>query len=350
MKVLFTTKPTGFQMFGGLEVQLLRTQEYLVKRGVEATLFNMYEHRIDDFDLIHNFGSDSVEMLPLLLLAKKRRIPIALSTVYWPFEELRVRGSAGFRGRLAGHLSNLVQFGARKANVAALFPPRKICEIADICLPNSEVEADILRRRFGIPHSKLAVVPNAVDMRFASATPEPFLTRIPWRDFVLFVGRIEERKNVLRLITATRRLGYPLVIVGAPVSESSPYYQACLREAHQDVVFLGSLAHEDPVLASAYAAARVLALPSWAETPGLVALEAALSGCPIAITNRGSAPEYFGDDASYCDPGSVNSICQAVAAAWDAGHNPGLAARVARQFNWDVVAKRTEEAYRAVLP
>ena len=44
------------------------------------------------------------------------------------------------------------------------------------------------------------------------------------------------------------------------------------------VRWLGASDHDDPLLASAYAAARVFALPSWFETPGLAALEAALAG------------------------------------------------------------------------
>ncbi len=68
------------------------------------------------------------------------------------------------------------------------------------------------------------------------------------------------------------------------------------------VIWLGRLDHHDPLLASAYAAARVFALPSWFETPGLAALEAALAGCAVVITPYGSTREYFGDLVEYARP------------------------------------------------
>ena len=62
------------------------------------------------------------------------------------------------------------------------------------------------------------------------------------------------------------------------------------------MTWLGKLDHDDPLLASVYAAARVFALPSWFETPGLAAARRLrLAGVrPVAITPYGSTREYFG--------------------------------------------------------
>ena len=106
--------------------------------------------------------------------------------------------------------------------------------------------------------------------------------------------------------------------------------------------------HDDPILESAYAAARVLALPSWFETPGLVALEAALAGTAVVVTPHGCTREYFGDRVGYARPDRPSEIARAVADAWAGGPDAGLSAHVGRYYPWSEVARRTAEAYEQV--
>ena len=75
--------------------------------------------------------------------------------------------------------------------------------------------------------------------------------------------------------------------------------------------------HDDPLLASACAAARVFALPSWFETPGLAALEAALAGCAVVITPFGSPREYFGDLVEYARPDRPGEVSRALGRCWE---------------------------------
>ncbi len=102
------------------------------------------------------------------------------------------------------------------------------------------------------------------------------------------------------------------------------------------------------MLESAYAAARVLALPSWFETPGLVALEAALAGTAVVITPHGCTREYFGDRVEYARPDDRVEIGRAIGDAWQRGPDPGLAAHVQAHYLWSEVARRTAEAYEQV--
>jgi glycosyltransferase involved in cell wall biosynthesis len=104
------------------------------------------------------------------------------------------------------------------------------------------------------------------------------------------------------------------------------------------------------MLGATMAAARVLALPSWFETPGLVALEAALLGCSIAITPYGCTREYFGDHAEYAEPGSGRAIRRAVLASWDRPASTELAQMVLERYLWSHVAQRTAEVYDQVAP
>src|SRR5207244_860921 len=105
------------------------------------------------------------------------------------------------------------------------------------------------------------------------------------------------------------------------------------------------------LMAAAYAAARVLVLPSELEFPGLVALEAGLAGCQVAVTGVGCAREYLGEHAEYLDPYSLDSIRQAVLACYARGaqRNTRLQEHVERNFLWDAVVRRNIEGYRMIL-
>ena len=128
------------------------------------------------------------------------------------------------------------------------------------------------------------------------------------------------------------------------------WYEArCRRAADDQVRFVGRLDHDDPLLGSAYAACSCLALASRYETPGLVALEAAMSGTPLVLPEGGSAREYFGDDALYVRPGDTAGIRRAVLAALARRRDPELAERVRQAFSWKAAAEATSQAYQKVL-
>ena len=114
------------------------------------------------------------------------------------------------------------------------------------------------------------------------------------------------------------------------------------------VSWLGRLDHHDPLLASAYAAARVFALPSWFETPGLAALEAGLAGCSITITPYGSTRDYFGDLVEYARPDRPAEIRRAVMKCWEDGPDPRLSRSIATHYLWPNVAQITAEVYDQV--
>jgi glycosyltransferase involved in cell wall biosynthesis len=208
-------------------------------------------------------------------------------------------------------------------------------------------EARQLVRLFGVAGRRIHVVPNGVSPRFAAATPDHFHARFAADDFVLYAGRIEPRKNVLGLVRAVRSIGRRLVVIGAAPPGHEGYARACRKAGENSVRWLGAREHDDPLLASAYAAARVFALPSWFETPGLAALEAALAGTAVVITPFGSTREYFGDRVAYARPDRPHTIGRAIEQTWD-GPDPRLAAEVAARFPWSEVARRTAEVYDQV--
>jgi glycosyltransferase involved in cell wall biosynthesis len=136
-----------------------------------------------------------------------------------------------------------------------------------------------------------------------------------------------------------------LVVIGDIVPGHEAYGRLCREEGGGAVFWMGRRDHDDPWLASLYAAGRVLALPSWFETPGLVALEAALAGRAVVITPHGCTREYFGDRVGYARPDRPREIARALRSAWDRGPHPDLADHVRSRFLWSHAGRATMEAY-----
>jgi glycosyltransferase involved in cell wall biosynthesis len=338
--VLFHAPSFAFQAPGGGENQLVQTGRHLEALGVRIRLFSAWTDRLEQARLLHLFGM-SREGLELARVARARHVPVVVSPICW-IEPLAMAALA--KGPARGAL-DLVQWMLRPS--APRWPTwrRDLLALAQAILPNSHAEARQLVRYFGADAGAIHVVPNGVARRFAEARPEPFRSVYGGDDFVLFVGRIEPRKNVLGLVRAVRSLGLPLVAIGAAPAGHERYAETCRRAGGPAVEWIGDLAHDDPRLASAYAAARVFALPSWFETPGLAALEAAVAGAAVVITPFGCTREYFGDRVKYARPDRPRALRRAIERAWKTGADPRLAGEVAAHYLWSNAARRTAEVY-----
>jgi glycosyltransferase involved in cell wall biosynthesis len=108
-------------------------------------------------------------------------------------------------------------------------------------------------------------------------------------------------------------------------------------------------------LASAYTAAKVFVLPSLFETPGIAAMEAALSGCAIVITQNGGTKEYFKDMASYINPldtgqllASINELLSTEVVQLQT-QNAQLKDHIIKHYSWDTVGSMSLAAYESLL-
>lgn len=331
MKVLLQNRNSFRNSIAGDGIQLIKTKEYLEKLQVNVEISSDPSHDLSGIDLVHIFNIMPVEeVYPFFQNANRQGKKIVLSPIFWdPREFLEQSGSPNdFQGWWLKTMPLRLEILNRTAMI----------------LPNSKLELAALESVFPeLPPAM--IVPNAADIAFAAARPERFIRRYQWRDFVLSVGRICRRKNQLALIKAMKALKLPLVLIG-PLNDSL-YYRECRRQAAGGkTLFLDCLKGND--LASAYAAAKVHALVSWYDTPGLVSLEAALAGCNIVSTDRGSAREYFGGLVDYCDPGDPESIKNAVANSWHKKPDRRLKQLVLEKYTWEKAALATLEAYKAV--
>ncbi len=358
--VLLHAGSAVFQAPGGGEVQLVKTGMALEARGCPVGLFNPWRDKLADARLVHFFGLHR-EFEPMAAMAKSAGIGVVISPICWYDPRAQWALAPGW---IAGAAA------VAKHCALILCPPirhrawrSRLLRLADAVLPNSRAEADQLHRLLGVRTDRLHVVPNAVDRdEHESAGPDStkphparsaFFEPSEIADYVLYAGRIEPRKNVLGLILACRAANVPLVVIGSAPPEHDGYLDRCrTAAAGLSVRFAGSLPKGDPRLVAAMASARVFALPSWFETPGLAALEAAALNTPVVITARGSTREYFGNDVHYCDPARPATIVAAIAEAW---HRPkasraALAERIRHQWNWQETARITEAIYDAVAP
>jgi glycosyltransferase involved in cell wall biosynthesis len=211
---------------------------------------------------------------------------------------------------------------------------------------------------YGVPAGKISVIYEAADPRFRSQPPEIVAAArarhgLPER-YLLFVGTIEPRKNLARLLAAFERLQAEnltdaLVIVGKRGWLTGDFDAALERSpAKQAVLFPGFVPDAD--LPAVYAGAQVLAMPSLYEGFGLPVLEAMACATPVACSNSSSLPEIAGDAALLFDPTEVDGIRDALrrilrdadvrAQLRDAG------LRRAGQFSWDRAAQETLALYQ----
>lgn len=347
MKSLFTIYPAAFQRinYGGGEVQLTKTKEYLQKSGVDVDLFN-FRTDLKDYDVLHTFGIN-LEVFSLCETAKKLKVPRALSTIFWdPFK---------FHYFENGFVYAYGELMMRKIfkNVKGTIYKRinELLGFQDILLPNSYIEREQVKKSFNVKDARFHVVPNGVDASFYKADAGLFKKKFNLSDFVLFVGRIEKRKNLLRLIKAFNRSGIhkDLVVIG-DVKDNN-YYSSCLNEARNNkrVHFIKGLHHEDPLLKSAYAACDTFVLPSYYETPGLTALEAGLAGAKLIVTKEGSTMEYFKDNAAYFSPFSTKSIVAALRDSQYREKDSKVSKFILKNYTWDVVARETLKAYKKIV-
>lgn len=217
---------------------------------------------------------------------------------------------------------------------------------AFICI--SEATRAEFLDRFPQAAARTHVTPLAADPRFsrAKATARD-------RPYVLAVGTLEPRKNLVRLIEAWAALPahirseHRLALVG-PVGWDVEATLSAARAHPADVELLGYV--DDDELAGLYAGCAAFAYPSLHEGFGLPVLEAMSAGAPVITSNVSSLPEVAGDAALLVDPLDVGALSDALETLLtDAARADALRAagrEQARLFSWDRCAGETTAIMR----
>ena len=319
-------------------------------------------------DLCHAFNIDRpLELYPKMVEARRRGIPFVLSTIHHPHEWLarfrRVQPPTGVVGRLLyrSPFGRSVAATERAKEVAMLVLQRRLAHLGDVMrgwsarvrwlLANaarvvvlSSGEAASLERDFGyrVSAAQALLVPNWVedidDVSDATASPFATLPEAP----VIVVGRIEPRKNSVRICRLAGVARRHVVFIGRPHPSEGAFVEAFTR-----AVQASAFAHWTPGvprsdMAPFYRHASFLLNASLVEVSPLVDIEALELGCPVVTTRYAVHHDFLPSHTPTCDPYDDEDIARCL--EWRPGRLPRLRQVDGAQCRRDLV-----ETYRVLM-
>jgi len=214
----------------------------------------------------------------------------------------------------------------------------------------------------GVSPNKVVAVPYAARRSFQ---PAPAAQSLAVRkrlgiedDFLLFVGTLEPRKNLLSLLQAleqialTTALRPQLVIVGGEgwlMDETLSFIRN--SRVGEQLRLTGYLSEED--LSALYSSCRVFIYPSVYEGFGLPPLEAMACGAPVIASRIAALQENLGEAASFFEPTDVAGLAKSIIELWtdepQRERLSSLGKQQAKKYSWERTARLTLEVYRQVL-
>ena len=225
----------------------------------------------------------------------------------------------------------------------------RIARRARLIITNSEYSKWEIVRHLGIPEDRIRVTPLA-----ASAEFEPVGVQ-PANPYFLYVGNLEPRKNLERLVEAFARMpakDHQLIIAGNRWYQGgAPEQKARSLGLNGRVQFLGYVPRGD--LPALYSGATALVYPSLLEGFGLPIVEAMACGAPVITSDNSSMREVAGEAAVLVDPRNVREMTEAMTrVAEDQSLRQELSAKGlkrAGEFSWRKTAELTVQTYREAL-
>jgi len=304
-------------------------------------LINPNQDKLADYDLVHIFSAINGNYR-LVEAAKGVAKPIVISPLIRPdwtkYTGLRER----FLDRLVGKLSGW--------HIHTTYREIDFClQSSDFIVALGDVEKKSIVDAFGVAPSKINVIPNGIPQRFFEASPDPFTEKYGLEPgFVLCVAAINSHKNQLTLVQALQDTSCKVVLIGQCL-ETDKNYLARLLD-FPNVVYLGAMDYQDPLLASTYAAAGVFCLPSRSEVMPLSVLEALAAGTPAIVT------KHHCMDASgmhqvlaEIEPDNHEQIRSAVSQFLTDPVSSERCSSAVLHLNWDGVARDLFDVYRSLV-
>lgn len=243
-----------------------------------------------------------------------------------------------------------------------LFLSRSIHKAKKIIAVSNKVKEDIINR-YGIDPVKIHVVYHGVGEEFKKIHDPQFLKlviekyKLP-KSFLLFIGNLEPRKNLLRVIDAFihlkkhQQINQKLVIAGKNGWEYESIYQKVKLEKMEDeIIFTGYLDRND--LPSIYSLCSLFVFPSLYEGFGLPVLEAMACEAPVMISDRGALPEITDQISPQANAFDVQDIANKIHLLLT---NPDIRNKNiqhgmvrAKSFTWKKTAEETLKVYNHIL-
>lgn len=333
MKVLFQSYNTCCQNeSGGVQVRIRKIQDLLFEKGVQVDYFNQFTTKLEDYDVLHVFKLNT-ENTPLIQCAKQKGLKVVLSSIV---------------NLMGGNKIDLARF-LTKFHIPTIYSlVSKSLQLCDSIIVETPREGEFICKHYKIGDNKIEVIPNGVHI--PKVATDSIFEKIGERcEYILQVGLFDQNKNQMNVIRALRDSNYHVVFVGGETTFAhSDYYQQCVREARDrsNIHFLGWLKPDSDMLASAYQHAHVLVLPSFQETFGMVALEGAVSGCHVCMSNTLPILDFgIFDNSLTFNPNSIVEIREVLDIAMKKTKDDDLKKKSIARFNWSSIIDQHIQCY-----
>ncbi len=232
---------------------------------------------------------------------------------------------------------------------------------ADALITISQSSKRDLMRVYGVDEDKISVIYEAASKHFSPCSPA-HVAQVKARyslpdQYLLALGTIEPRKNLIRLVQALHSLrrqhpNLRLVIVGRPGWMYQEFFQHLEKLPDPNAVLLSGFVPDND-LPAVICGAQAYVLASLYEGFGLPILEAMACGTPVVSSRTSSMPELGGDAVLYFDPTDTAEMAHQIGRVLsenelaDDMRKKGLAQ--AARFSWERTADETLAVYRQVL-
>jgi glycosyltransferase involved in cell wall biosynthesis len=219
---------------------------------------------------------------------------------------------------------------------------------SDAIIAVSAFTASQVHEQLGVERARIHVVPHGVSAPLAGSDA-------PRENLVLFVGVIQRRKNVARLVKAFEALpaGWRLALAGSPEGYGAAEELRPVEESprRHDIDILG---HQTAAqLDALYARARIFAFPSLDEGFGMPVLEAMSRGVAVVTSNVSAMPEVAGGAALLVDPYRTDELADALLrlTAEEDLREDLIRRGYARalDFTWDAAVAQTWDVYATFM-
>ncbi len=341
MRVACISYPMFRDYWGGLQIQILETVAHLRAAGVDIRWVDPTAEYLAEYDLVHVFSADNCKTIQYVKTEGK---PIVLSSVLqsrWSIWE-----------NVVAKLCTEVTAKLTRWEVTTSYQQRhSTLSAADHIIALGKAEKQMLIKRYDQAAEKISVIPNGISQRFFDASPERFRAEYEIGDrFVFCAGDISEYKNQLAVVRATAAMDVSVVLCGTCVETRNGYLQRCIAEGNGRVHYLGRLEHDDPLLASAFAAASVYVLPSKGEVLPLSILEALAAGTPALVTKLHSldiapCPPVFDE----VDGSDVRAIARGIEDVLRSPVDPARCKALVESYKWENIVAPIIDIYERQL-
>lgn len=233
---------------------------------------------------------------------------------------------------------------------------KKAAETADKIIAISEQTKSDIIHYLKVPEDKIEVIYQGCHQAFKEQQTEDFIQKtkekfsLPER-FILNVGTIEERKNLLNIVKAINKTKIPLVVVGRKTKYFSKIEQYIKKnKLEKQIYFLEGVSMDE--LAIIYKLTDIFVYPSRFEGFGIPIIEALFSKTVVITSNTSCLPEAGGKDSVYIDPENYLDLQAKIEFLWDSESERERRAdkgfEFVQKFNDENIAKAIMNLYQSV--